>query len=197
MKLYGLTGGIAAGKSTVTHFLRSAGYTVIDMDQISRDVIEPGSPGLGQIIDAFGAGYLNLDGSLNRKRLADLVFHDKEELAKLDGLMRPLMWAEVGRQRDAIPSGPLSFLDAALLIEKGMHEHVDGIVLVTAPEEVRLARAMSRDGATGEHIRARMDAQMDDEEKRKMADYVIENDGTQPELLQKVQRFLHEVHESF
>jgi len=196
MKLYGLTGGIASGKSTVTRFLRSAGHTVIDLDQISRDVLEPGSNGLSQILDAFGAGYVNLDGTLDRKKLGHLVFHDKAELAKLDALMGPLMWAEVERQRDAISHGPFSFLDAALLIEKGMHKHVEGIVLVTAPTEVRLARAMARDDATGEDIRARMDAQMDDEEKRKMADYVIENDGTVPELLRKVERFLDDIHES-
>jgi dephospho-CoA kinase len=196
MKLYGLTGGIASGKSTVTHFLRSAGYTVIDMDRISRDVLEPGSDGLGQILNTFGAGYVKLDGTLDRKKLAALVFHDKKELAKLDALMGPLMWAEVERQRDALPAGPFSFLDAALLIEKGMHKHVEGIVLVTAPVEVRLARAMARDDATEEHIRARMDAQMDDDEKRKMADYVIENDGTRPELLRKVQHFLDKIHES-
>lgn len=194
MRLYGLTGGIASGKSAVTSILREQDLEVIDLDQISRDVIEPGSSGLGKLLDEFGAGYVNLDGSLDRKKLADLVFNDKKELAKLDGLMGPLMWEEVVRQREAL-DGNLAFLDAALLIEKGMHEQVDGSVLVTAPMDVRVRRAMERDGATEQHVRARMSAQMDDDEKRALADFVINNDGTLQELRGQVMALLEKIRE--
>jgi len=196
MKFYGLTGGIASGKSAVTKILRDEGIEVLDMDQISRDVLQPGSPGLEHIVDTFGAGYITLDGSLDRKKLADLVFNDKIELAKLDNLMGPLMWDDVVRQREAA-SGDLVFLDAALLIEKGMHEHVDGIVLVTAPVDVRVRRAMKRDRASEAQIRARMSAQMDDEEKRRLANFVIENTGTVQELRGQVLTVLENLCEPF
>jgi dephospho-CoA kinase len=192
MKLYGLTGGIASGKSAVTAHLRDLGYAVIDLDQIAREVVRPGTPGLGQLIDTFGAGYMTIEGELDRKKLADLVFNDARELARLDNLMGPLMWAEVERQRDELV-GDLAFLDAALLIEKRMHEQVDGILLVKAPLEVRVRRAMERDGATEAHVRARMKTQMDDAEKSKFADHVIVNDGTLLELHAQVRTILEKI----
>lgn len=195
MKLYGLTGGIASGKSAVTSFLREQGYDVMDLDQISRDVVQPESEGLGQVIEAFGAGYMSFDGTLNRKKLAELVFNDKRALERLDNLMGPFIWNEVIRQRECF-TGALAFLDGALLIEQRMHDKVDGILLVTAPEEVRLRRAMARDGATEAHIKARMAAQMNDTDKENFADFVIKNEGTLPELFLQVEGILDEIHES-
>lgn len=195
MTLVGLTGGIASGKSAVTQILRDNGYRVMDLDQIARDVVAPGTPGLGHVVDAFGAAYLNLDGSLNRKMLAHLVFNNPKELAKLDALMGPLLWAEVERQRAEI-GAELAFLDAALLIEKDMHEHVDHVILVTAPEEIRVRRAMARDNATADEIQARMRAQMSDDQKRTIADTVIENVGTLEELRVRVMGVLEAIRES-
>jgi len=184
MKIYGITGGIGAGKSAVTAILRDLGYTVIDLDQVSRDVVEPGSPGLAKIADTFGAAYINLEGTLNRRMLADLVFKNPDELAKLDTLMGPIIWNEVERQR-ALLEGDIAFLDGALIIEKKMNEKLDGMVLVTAPVEVRVQRAIARDNANAEQIRARVKAQMPDSEKRPFVDFVIENDGTFQDLRER------------
>lgn len=181
MKVYGITGGIGAGKSAVTSVLRMLGHPVVDLDQVSRDLVVPGSLGIAKIGDAFGAAYLNPDGTLNRKMLADLVFNDKTELAKLDALMGPLLWAEVERRRREA-KGALLFVDGALIIEKGMHEKFDGTILVTAPFAVRVRRAMARDDATPEQIKARVESQMPDADKRRIADFVVDNSGTLHEL---------------
>jgi dephospho-CoA kinase len=167
----------------------------MDLDVIARNVVEPGSEGIAKIVDTFGAAYLNLDGTLDRKRLAALVFNDKAELAKLDGLMGPLLWAEVERQRDSMDA-ELAFVDGALIIEKGMHKQLHGIVLVTAPFSVRVTRAMERDGATVEEVKARVQSQMDDHEKRRYADFVIDNDGTLHELQERVMTVLEQLRES-
>ena len=192
MRLYGLTGGIASGKSAVTKILREAGVVVLDMDQIARDVVAPGCDGIGQIADEFGAGYINLDGSLERKKLAALVFAHPVELARLDALMGPLMWAEVQR-RQAEMNDDLAFLDAALIVEKGLHEKLDGLVLVVAELPVRVCRAMARDGATEAQVRARMGAQMSDTEKRPHAHFVIDNSGTLKMLRRRVLAVLGEI----
>lgn len=194
MKLIGLTGGIASGKSAVTKILRQRGYPVINLDQIAREVVVPGSVGLERIVETFGAGYVNLDGTLDRRKLADLVFHDKEQLTQLDALMGPLLWAEVERQRKAL-QGDLVFLDAALLVEKGMHTKVDHVILVTAPEKVRVQRSMTRDRTTEDQVRARMRAQLSDDEKRKVADFVIANDGTLTDLCIRVTEVLEAIRE--
>jgi len=185
MKLIGITGGIGAGKSEVTSILREFGFTVMDLDEIARSLVEPGSTGLAAIVDLFGAGYMNIDGTLDRKKLAVLVFNDKTELAKLDNMMGPLLWGEIERQRNDL-EGDFVFVDGALLIEKAMHEKLDGIVLVAAPFSVRVQRAMSRDNTTLDEIKARIDAQMSDSEKRRYVDYVIDNDGTLHELRERV-----------
>lgn|GEM_PF-876870 len=196
MKLIGLTGGIASGKSAVTSMLRDRGYHVLDLDQIARDVVQPGTPGLAKLVDEFGA---DLDGSLDRKKLADLVFNDKkEELAWLDNLMGPLLWSEVERRRDNLKriAGDMAFLDAALLIEKDMHKDVDAVILVTAPVEMRVRRAMARDKTTEKQVRSRMAAQLSDDEKRTHADYVIDNAGTLENLRFQVTAVLRKLHES-
>jgi dephospho-CoA kinase len=177
MKFYGITGGIGSGKSAVTKILRAMGFQVVDLDQVSRDIVCPESEALCQIIDTFGAGYLTLEGELDRRRLADLVFHDPAELAKLDAIMGPLLWAEFLR-RAADLDGPFCFLDGALLFEKGMHEQLDATILVVAPEHVRMRRVVERDRVSDDHVRARMRTQMSDDEKRAKADYIVENDGT-------------------
>lgn len=194
MRLFGLTGGIASGKSAVTTVLREAGVTVMDLDVIARDVVKLGTPGLAQVLEMFGHEYANPDGTLNRKKLGNLVFNDTEELTRLSALMDPLMWKEVERQRAAL-ADELAFLDAALLIEKKMHEHMDGTVLVIAPLAVRIRRAMERDSATEAQVRARVNTQMDDNEKRKHADFVIENDGTVHELYERVMALLETLRE--
>ena len=184
MKVYGITGGIGAGKSAVTAIVRDLGYTVIDLDQVSRDIVAPGFPGLAKIADTFGAAYINLEGTLNRRMLADLVFNNPDELAKLDALMGPIMWEEVERQRDAL-AGDLAFVDGALIIEKKMYTKLDGTILVTAPVEIRVARAMARDSASPEQIKARVAAQMADSDKLNLVDFVIDNSGTLPELRER------------
>lgn len=192
MRLYGITGGIGSGKSAVTAILRRHGFKVFDLDEIARDLVVPESEGLGKIVETFGAGYLTLDGHLDRKRLAATVFSDPAELAKLDAIMGPLLWDEVLRRSTGIEAD-VAFVDGALLIEKGMHARLAGTVLVTAPERVRLRRAMERDGASAEQVRARMRTQMSDDEKRKAADFVIDNAGGIRDLEDKVRGLVREL----
>ena len=195
MILFGLTGGLASGKSTVAARLRARGVPVIDADQLAREVVAPGTPGLAAVVDAFGASVLLPDGSLDRAALAERVFSDPEKRRRLNSIVHPLIGA-ASAARVAELSGrgeAIACYEAALLVENGIADAFRPLVVVAVPDEVQVARAMVRDGATEEQVRARLAAQLPLSAKVAAADYVIDNRGTREETEQRTDEVLAEI----
>lgn len=195
MHLFGLTGGIASGKSAVAARLRSRGVPIIDADALSRDAVALGSEGLAEVVRAFGDGVLSADGTLDRKKLAAIVFNDDAKRKTLNGILHPrvtmLTMEHAARLRDA--GEPLACYEAALIVENGVADAFRPLVVVGAPEDVQVARACARDRATPDEARARIRAQMPLAEKTKVADFVIVNDGTLEDLHRKTDDVLGQV----
>ena len=191
-KVYGLTGGIASGKSTVTRLLRERGAEVVDADQIARDVVAPGTSGLRALAEQFGDEILSADGSLERARLGSIVFGDDEKRALLEGILHPLIaTASFAALAEAsIRSTKPVFYDAALLVENGRHTDFAGLVVVACSSETQLARIQDRDALSADDARARIAAQLPLAEKVAAADYVLHNDGTLDELAEQVDALL-------
>lgn len=175
----GLTGGIASGKSTVARFFAEEGVPVIDADVVARDVVARGTDGLREVVAAFGDGVLATDGTLDRKALAALVFADQAKRKRLETITHPRIGAESMRRLGAaLATGvPYALYEAALLVENGSYRMFAALVLVAASDSAQLARLMARDEITEAEARARLAAQLPLAEKRRVADYVIENDG--------------------
>lgn len=187
----GITGGIACGKSLVTEIIKQQGLPVIDADMVARTVVKPGSIGLKQVIAFFGQAFLLPDGSLNRKKLGELVFHEPLYLQKLNEITKPLILAEIKQQLEAESDAPLIFVDAALLLEDADYRQlVDGIWLVTATEVQQVERLQHRNGYTEAHARARIAAQMPTDEKMKLADEIIDNSGSMEHTKQQMMALL-------
>ncbi|HEX4445726.1 MAG TPA: dephospho-CoA kinase [Polyangiaceae bacterium] len=180
MHLFGLTGGIASGKSTVAARLRSRGVPVIDADELAREVVAPGSAGLRAIVEAFGAGVLDADGSLDRKGLARIAFATDAARERLNSITHPLIGARTAdRAAELTAAGePLACYEAALLVENGIADLFRPLVVVACPEPAQIARVQSRDDASRDDALARIRAQKSLAEKVAVADYVIETTGT-------------------
>jgi dephospho-CoA kinase len=193
--LFGLTGGIASGKSTVGRRLRARGVPVIDADQLAREAVAPGTPGLEAVVAAFGSGVLAADGALDRKRLADQVFGDDAKRQTLNGIVHPIVtmltFARAAALRDA--GHPLACYEAALIVENGVADAFRPLVVVAAPEDVQVARACARDSALEADVRARLRAQMPLAEKVKVADFVIENAGSLADLERRADEVLRAI----
>lgn len=192
MHLFGLTGGIASGKSAVARRLRARGVPVIDADELSREAVARGSAGLAAIVRAFGDGVLAEDGSLDRKRVASLVFGDDAKRRTLNAIVHPIVtMLTMQRAAELGASGePLACYEAALIVENGAADAFRPLVVVAAPEETQVARASARDAATADDVRARIRAQMPLGEKVKAADFVIQNDGSLEDLHRKTDEVL-------
>ena len=178
----GLTGGIASGKSVVAARLRELGAVVVDADALAREAVEPGTPGLVRVVEAFSAAVLAPDGGLDRPRLGALVFGNPERLAVLNGIIHPLV-----RERDTAlaagaPKGAVVVQDIPLLVETGQGANFHLVVVVDAPDAVRLQRMLKYRQMTEEDARARMAAQATREERLAAADVVLENSGSKDEL---------------
>ena len=189
----GVTGGIAAGKTTLSKILAERfGAVVISADEIGHELLRPGAEVYKEVVRRHGKRVLNPDGTINRKALARIVFHSPEELKWLNSLSHPRIVArvrsELSRLRRELPPGALVVVDAALLYEMGLDGDVDYVVAVVAPEEVRLERLLAQGMAEAE-ARARMSSQMPQEEKAERADFVIEGDAP----LEEVERRAAEV----
>jgi len=181
--LIGLTGGIACGKSFVSKLLADRGAIIVDADQVARDVVAPGSPGLAEVVAAFGEGMLAPDGALDRAKLGATVFGDEAARKRLEGILHPAIARESMMQLAdaAAKTPPLVVYDAALLVEAGRYDLFRPLVVVSAPPEVQRARLMARDGLDAAAADARVAAQMPVAEKAKRADHVIDNGGTRAE----------------
>ncbi|MCZ8518318.1 MULTISPECIES: dephospho-CoA kinase [Paenibacillus] len=191
----GLTGGIACGKSTVAGMLVRRGALLIDADRIAREVVEPGTPVLARVIARFGEDLLLPDGSLHRKMLGERVFGNPEALKDLDGLMHPPIRAAMRERMQSLEAqhpDKLVVIDVPLLYESGLQEQYEQVMVVYVPRAVQLQRLMLRDGASEEAAQRRLQAQWDIEEKRRLADILIDNSGTMEETGQQVDRFWNE-----
>jgi dephospho-CoA kinase len=176
----GLSGGIGSGKSTVARALAAWGALVVDADAVAREVVEPGRPGLAAVVDRFGPGVLGPDGRLDRPALAALVFADPKARADLNSIVHPLVAAETLRRQAAAPSDSVVVLDVPLLVEAAKSGY-DVVVIVEAPEAVRLERLVGR-GMPADDARRRMAAQASDDDRRKVADVVLDNSGSEADL---------------
>ena len=180
----GLTGQTGAGKSTVSAYLRENGIAVIDADKTARDVVETGSACIADIALEFGCEYINMDGTLNRKKMAKTVFTEKEKLKKLNALMFPYI---IERIQDEIKQlrqkgEPIIVLDAPTLFESGADKDCDYVVSVTADPALRMQRIVRRDNLTQEEALQRISAQHDEEYYKSRSWKVLENNGSVDEL---------------
>jgi dephospho-CoA kinase len=176
----GLTGSIAVGKSHVLSVLKELGCQVIDADQIARDVVAPGTPGLKSVTEEFGSGVLNEDGALNRKRLGEIVFADEAKRTKLNSILHPMIIAAQDqriREFEAKDPNGIAVIDAALMIESGGYKRLDKLIVVHCDPEIQLTRLMKRDGFSRKAAQERIATQMPQEEKMKYADFLIDTSG--------------------
>lgn len=184
----GLTGGIGSGKTTVADLLRSHGLPIIDADLIARDIVKPGQPALAELAQAFGHDILNEDGSLNRSLLATRAFVDAEHIELLNSITHPRIQAETARRFAVAESAGEKAVvyDMPLLVDNGLHEAMDLVVVVDVDAETRVARLVAWRGLTEEDARRRLDAQISDEERLAAADVVIDNNGNLESLDRQV-----------
>ena len=198
LRVFGLTGGIGSGKSSVAELLRDRGVPVVDADELAREVVAPNTAGLAEIVRVFGPNILARDGSLDRKRLGALVFSDAEARKRLNAITHPLVralsqerFAELTRQ-----GVTLAGYDVPLLFEVGLDTVLRPIVVVAASESAQLERILARDGLTETEARARIAAQLPLAEKQRRADYVLDNNGSPAELPARVDRLLEKLRAS-
>lgn len=180
----GITGRSGCGKSTVTACFAARGVPVADADQISRQVLQPGSPVLAQLAARFGGDILSGEGVLNRRLLADRAFATPEGKADLDAITHPAIVRriEAARQAAQAAGSPLFVIDGAVLVGSVIDGIWDRLIVVTAPYEVSVARIVARDGIRPEMARRRLDAQLPEAALAARADFLLANDGTQEQL---------------
>ena len=179
MRNIALTGNIASGKSTVAKILAGRGALIIDADLLAREAVAPGSGGLAQVREAFGAGVISSDGTLDRAALRKLVFDNPEALNRLNGIIHPRVAALRGEalQKAAARGEKLVISDIPLLFETGMETAFEGVILVEAPEAMRLERLIRDRGLSAVDAQAMINAQWPSERKRALSTWVIENNG--------------------
>jgi len=186
--IYGLTGGIGSGKSEVARVLASAGIPVIDADRVARDQMRRGGRVFDEVVAEFGDSVLGADGEVDREALARIVFGDPDRLARLNTITHARVMDEVGR-RLCILAGMghrAAVVEAALLVETGLHRRLDGLLVVTASEDTRVQRVCDRDGVSAEDVRARMASQAPEEEKIAVSTWAVENDSSLDQLRHEV-----------
>ena len=195
MMIIGITGGIASGKSTVSNYLIRCGYSVVDADQVARQVVAPGTVGLKKIVQAFGPKILTDDGRLNRQKLGRVVFNSPDQLQILNKILQPLIRLEIIRQLTALQRADhqLIFLDAPLLFEQHYDALCDLVMVVVTSPAIQLKRLMKRNQLTVEQAEARIKSQMPLATKEALADLVIDNDSTIARTEQQVQQGLDNV----
>jgi dephospho-CoA kinase len=182
----GLTGGIGAGKSEVSRRRAAQGAVIVDADLIAREVVAPGTDGFAAVVDAFGPGVVGPDGALDRSRLGDIVFADKQKLAALNAIVHPRVGGRMRELEDA--AGPTSVVvhDVPLIAENRLADAYDLVVVVDVPPRTQLDRLVRHRGMTREQAQARMAAQASSEQRLSIADIVVDNSGSLAELDRQV-----------
>ena len=188
MRIIGLTGGIGSGKSTAAKFLAELGAAILDLDRVGHEVIKKGRPAYGKLVGEFGEGILKADGSIDRARLGSLVFRDREALQRLNRIVHPAIDEMVKERVEGLRRRGVKVvvLEAAAMLEAGRAFQMDEIWVTTAPEAAVLDRLKERSGYGEAETRARIDAQMPDEERLRQADVIINTDGTLEEVRARV-----------
>jgi dephospho-CoA kinase len=181
----GLSGGIGSGKSTVAKILADLGAIVIDADGIAREVLEPGQVGYEKTILVFGDSVLSDSGGIDRKKLAELVFKNPEQLAKLEAIIHPAVIGRVAQIRESLPETSIVVYDTPLMFEKQLQGQFDKVLIVTADIELRRSRLLDR-GLELRDINARIANQATDEQRESIADFVIQNNGSLAQLQEQV-----------
>jgi dephospho-CoA kinase len=185
--LFGLTGGLASGKSSVAARWKSRGLSIIDADVMAREIVAPGTSGLAEIVAAFGPQVLLPDGSLDRKKVGAIVFADAEARKKLELITHPRIAAAMMNRAGDLEAAdePLGCYEAPLLVERGFADLCRPLVVVATDEPTQIARAKARDDLSEEEVRARLAAQLPLAAKVAAADYVIDNSSTLEALIRK------------
>jgi dephospho-CoA kinase len=195
VQVFGLTGGLASGKGVVAARFKARGLPVINADELSRAAVAKGSEGLRDVVEAFGAGVLTADGELDRKALGARVFSDPAARRRLEGITHPRIQALMREQtRELEQRGePLVCYEAPILIEVGLADALRPLVVVASSEANQLARAGLRDGLPEDELRGRIAAQLPLAEKVRVADYVIDNDGSIADAQAEADRVLEAI----
>ena len=195
MVVIGVTGGVGTGKSTIAAMFRQLGATVLDADAIAHRLMEPKRLAWRQIVAAFGEGILNEDGTINRRRLAAIVFRDEPRRRRLERILHPRVLKEIKQRLHRLRRSriPAVVLDVPLLVEAGSHDLVDALVVVTAPPEVQRERLRAKHGWSDEEIDARMAAQWELSAKAALAEYVVDNTGSAGAARTQVRRIWNQL----
>lgn len=181
----GLTGGIGAGKSAAAARLAALGAVVVDSDILAREVVAPGTSGLAAVVEAFGPDVVGADGGLDRAALGAVVFSDADARSRLNAIVHPLVAARSAERYAQVPPDRVVVFDVPLLVENGLAPSYDVVVVVEAASAVRVERLQAR-GLTEPQARARMSAQATDEQRRAVADVVLDNSGSLEQLHEQV-----------
>ncbi|WP_225426968.1 dephospho-CoA kinase [Companilactobacillus kedongensis] len=192
-KIYGLTGGIASGKTTVLDVFAENGCRIYNADEIAREVVKIGTPGLDQIVASFGDDILMSDGTLNRKNLSQIVFSDKKELKKLTDITAPLIRKrilQIVEEVHALNDGLIYIFEIPLLFETNYQPYFDAVISIFVQPEIQLSRLMKRNNIDEQTAKNQIDSQMPMEEKKKLADFVIDNSGDLAELKSEIKTLL-------
>ena len=191
MLVVGLTGGIASGKTVVSKMLRDLGAFIIDADETSREVVAPHKKCWGELIAHFGKDILGKDLTVDRKKLADRVFNNPEQLSKLNSLIHPEIMKRIDEKLEEIRNEnpeAIVVIDAALLVETGMHKKYDKLIVVYATVETQRKRLMTRNGISKDEAQKRINFQLPIKEKAKLADFLIENEDSLKKTEEQVKK---------
>ncbi|HLZ37350.1 MAG TPA: dephospho-CoA kinase [Mycobacteriales bacterium] len=186
MLTVGLTGGIGSGKSEVARLLASYGAVVIDADALAREVVAPGTPGLARVVEEFGADVLTAGGALDRERMGRLVFADPDARQRLEAIVHPLVAERAAALMAAAPADAVVVYDVPLLVENDLVSRYDVVVVVDAPDDVRVERLVRLRGMSEADARARLASQASREARLAVADVVVDNSSSLPALQRRV-----------
>ena len=196
MLIVGLTGGVASGKTAVSRVLREEGAYIIDADQIARELVLPHKPAWNELVRAFGKEILQEDGSIHRRKLADKVFTDPEQRKVLNQILHPRIKEEMDRRTKEIGQKDpeaIVVIDAPLLVELGVYRKVDQLIVITSTQMQQMERLKERDGRSPEEALRLFSSQMPVEEKVKLADFVIRNEGSLEETKKRAKEVFKEL----